>query len=70
MVSLCGDHWIWYTSSLWPSNECSLAFMLRISHRLTTLSAAPVATKYSLNGLNATQLTSAACAYTVVAGVS
>lgn len=44
--------------------------MLRISHKLTSLSAEPVATRYSLNGENATQFTSAECAYTVVAGVS
>ena len=50
----------WNTSSSCRSKRCSLEVMLRRSHSATVLSAEPVATTYSLKGLKARQLTSAA----------
>ena len=65
MVSCLGDQPIWKTSSVWLVKVCSRWFRFLTSKSATVLSALPVASTYSLNGLNARQFTSAWCASTL-----
>mmetsp|Transcript_11806 Transcript_11806/g.36504 ORF Transcript_11806/g.36504 Transcript_11806/m.36504 type:complete len:230 (+) Transcript_11806:132-821(+) len=68
MVSLVGDQPIWNTSSVWLVKVCSRLLRLRVSCSATVRSADAVATTCSLNGLNASALTSASCACTCAVG--
>ena len=45
--SFVGDHCTWNTSASWFTKECTLVFMLRVSHNATVLSEDPEASKNS-----------------------